>query len=69
MAKFALKTSLPGYLLDEQRRIEGHAREFGLDFFPVLFEVLAYDHMNEVAAYGGFPSRYAGQPAWPSATT
>jgi stage V sporulation protein R len=61
MAKFALKTSLPGYLLDEQRRIEGHAREFGLDFFPVLFEVLAYDHMNEVAAYGGFPSRY---PHW-----
>jgi stage V sporulation protein R len=61
MAQFALKTALPSYLLDEQRRIEGYARAFGLDFFPVLFEVLPYDHMSEVAAYGGFPSRY---PHW-----
>ena len=61
MAQFALKTSLPGYLLDEQIKIEAHAKEYGLDFFPVLFEVLPYDHMNEVAAYGGFPSRY---PHW-----
>src|SRR5688572_3417614 len=61
MAQFALKTALPSYLLDEQKRIEEHAREYGLDFFPVLFEVLPYDHMNEVASYGGFPSRY---PHW-----
>ncbi len=61
MSQFALKTQLPGYLLDEQKRVEQHAREFGLDFFPVLFEVLPYDHINEVAAYGGFPSRY---PHW-----
>jgi stage V sporulation protein R len=61
MAQFALKTALPSYLLDEQRKIEEHARSFGLDFFPVLFEVLPYDHMSEVAAYGGFPSRY---PHW-----
>lgn len=61
MAQFALKTALPSYLLDEQRRIEEHAREYGLDFFPTLFEVLSYAHMNEVAAYGGFPSRY---PHW-----
>src|SRR5690349_4367723 len=61
MAQFALKTQLPGYLLDEQRMIEEHARSFGLDFFPVSFEVLPFDHMNEVAAYGGFPSRY---PHW-----
>ena len=61
MAKFALKTALPGYLRDEQQRIEEHARAYGLDFFPTLFEVLPYDHMNEVASYGGFPSRY---PHW-----
>ena len=40
MAKFALKTALPGYLRDEQQRIEEHARAYGLDFFPTLFEVL-----------------------------
>ena len=61
MAQFALKTALPSYLLDEQKRIEEHARDYGLDFFPVMFEVLPFDHMNEVAAYGGFPSRY---PHW-----
>jgi stage V sporulation protein R len=61
MAQYALKTALPAYLLDEQKRIDEHARAYGLDFFPVMFEVLPYDHMNEVAAYGGFPSRY---PHW-----
>jgi stage V sporulation protein R len=53
--------SLPAYLRDMQTEIEGHAREFGLDFFPTVFEVLSYKQMNEVAAYGGFPTRY---PHW-----
>jgi stage V sporulation protein R len=61
LAQFALKTSLPSYLIDEQRRIEGYARGYGLDFFPTMFEVLSYEHMNEIASYGGFPSRY---PHW-----
>ena len=61
VSKFALKTALPTYLREEQRRIEGFAREFGLDFYPTIFEVLNYDQMNEVAAYGGFPTRY---PHW-----
>ncbi|MBI4508156.1 MAG: SpoVR family protein [Deltaproteobacteria bacterium] len=52
---------LPGYLRDIQLEIEGHARDHGLDFFPVIFEVLNYKQMNEVAAYGGFPTRY---PHW-----
>ena len=48
--------------LDRWRReIEGYAREFGLDFYDVVFEVLDYDQLNEVAAYGGFPTRY---PHW-----
>src|SRR5262249_13992218 len=37
------------------------ARSYGLDFFDVLFEVVDYAQMNEIAAYGGFPSRY---PHW-----
>ncbi len=61
MATYALKTHLPPYLRDEQRRIEAFAREMGLDFFPTVFEMLTYDQMNEVASYGGFPTRY---PHW-----
>ncbi len=61
MAQFALKTALPAYLHDEQVKIEAYAKAYGLDFFPTWFEVLPYDHMNEIAAYGGFPSRY---PHW-----
>lgn len=41
--------------------IRGHAREAGLDFFEVIFEVLDWNQMNAVAAYGGFPNRY---PHW-----
>ncbi len=51
----------PAYLQDIQDEVEGHARAFGLDFFPILYEVLDYKTMNEVAAYGGFPTRY---PHW-----
>ncbi len=61
MSKFALNTALPRYLRAEQERIEQIAKDYGLDFFPVIFEMLTYDQMNEVAAYGGFPSRY---PHW-----
>ncbi len=61
MSEFALSTSLPAYLADVQRRVEEVARGFGLDFFPIAFEMLTYDQMNEVAAYGGFPNRY---PHW-----
>src|SRR5688572_31639483 len=59
--QFALKTALPHYLREEQRRIEGHAKAMGLDFYTTIFEILTYDQMNEVASYGGFPTRY---PHW-----
>jgi len=52
---------LPRYLREIQAEVEGHARALGLDFFPVLFEILSYEEMNMVAAYGGFPTRY---PHW-----
>jgi len=53
--------SLPPRLAAIQAEIEGHARSYGLDFFPVIFEILDYRKLNQVAAYGGFPTRY---PHW-----
>ncbi len=52
---------LPPYLREIQTRVEEYARGYGLDFFQTNFLVLDYKTMNEVAAYGGFPSRY---PHW-----
>jgi stage V sporulation protein R len=45
-------------LADDVRAL---AQSYGLDFFDVVFEVVDYRQMNEIAAYGGFPSRY---PHW-----
>jgi len=48
--------------LEEARRvIEQRARAEGLDFFDVIFEMVDFDQMNQIAAYGGFPTRY---PHW-----
>ena len=58
---YVFQRRLPRYLAEEQQRIEAFANDFGLDFYPTIFEVLPYDRMNEVAAYGGFPTRY---PHW-----
>jgi stage V sporulation protein R len=44
-----------------QDEIETYARAYGLEFFTQVFEVLDYDEINMVAAYGGFPTRY---PHW-----
>ena len=44
-----------------QREIQGYADEFGLDYFTTIFEMIDYRTICEVAAYGGFPSRY---PHW-----
>ena len=41
--------------------MEGHARGYGLDLFETRFELLGFDELNMVAAYGGFPTRY---PHW-----
>ena len=43
------------------REIEQYAREYGLDFYETFFEILDFEEMNMVAAYGGFPNRY---PHW-----
>jgi len=54
-------TQIPPRLSDIKKEIEGYARGFGLDFYETIFEVLGYDEINMVAAYGGFPNRY---PHW-----
>jgi stage V sporulation protein R len=54
-------TKFPTELKEIKYEIEDHARAFGLDFFKVIFEVLDYRELNEVAAYAGFPCRY---PHW-----
>src|SRR6059036_3094785 len=54
-------TMLPANLRSLQTEIEAHARSYGLDFYETIFEVLDAEDLNEVAAYGGFPTRY---PHW-----
>ena len=48
-------------LLELKEKIEKQARKYGLDFFETNFEILEFDEVNQVAAYGGFPTRY---PHW-----
>src|SRR3954447_4682945 len=54
-------TNLPPHLRVLKDEIEGYAREYNLDFYETIFEVIDADDLNEVAAYGGFPTRY---PHW-----
>jgi stage V sporulation protein R len=56
-----MATTLPPRLQALKEQIEGYARDYGLDFFETIFEVLTYDEINMVASYGGFPNRY---PHW-----
>ena len=52
---------LPPELRELQVEIEGHARGYGLDCYDTIFEILDYDELSEIAALGGFPTRY---PHW-----
>src|SRR6266853_5330137 len=58
---FPYDTRLPPELRSLKLEIEAHAREFGLDFYETIFEVVDADDLNEIASYGGFPTRY---PHW-----
>ncbi|MBI5299345.1 MAG: SpoVR family protein [Deltaproteobacteria bacterium] len=53
--------SLPPELAKLQQEVKVYAKDFGLDFFEVIFEVLDWNQVNMVASYGGFPNRY---PHW-----
>ncbi len=52
---------LPPTCRKSRIEMEGHARDYGLDFFPTIFELIDADQLNAIAAYGGFPTRY---PHW-----
>jgi len=54
-------TKLPPDLQAAWDEIDGYAKAFGLDYFPISFEVLDYRTLYEVAAFDGFPTRY---PHW-----
>ncbi len=54
-------TDLSPELLAHMKRIKAKAVEYGLDFFEVIYEVLDFETMNQIASYGGFPVRY---PHW-----
>ncbi len=53
--------SLPAELVRIREHVEAVARSVGLDFFDTVFEMVDYELMNEIASFGGFPSRY---PHW-----
>ncbi|MBX3376171.1 MAG: SpoVR family protein [Phycisphaeraceae bacterium] len=61
MAATTMRTELTPELREHMARIKAKAMEYGLDFFEVVFEVLPFEVMNQIAAYGGFPVRY---PHW-----
>ncbi len=52
---------LPEELELERQTIMRYASDYGLDFYETIFEVVEFDELNEVASYGGFPTRY---PHW-----
>ena len=54
-------SALPADLARIRDQIRGYAEGYGLDFFEVIFEMVDYDQINQLAAYGGFPVRY---PHW-----
>jgi stage V sporulation protein R len=54
-------SNLPPHLVAIQREMEQHARNYGLDFYPTIFEYIDADQLNAIAAKGGFPVRY---PHW-----
>ena len=58
---YEMSRGLPPELAKIADSITAHARGFGLDFWEICFELLDYDELNEVASYGGFPTRF---PHW-----
>lgn len=53
--------NLPENLSAIKEEIKGYAESYNLNFFETIFEIVEFDELNEVASYGGFPTRY---PHW-----
>src|SRR5580698_8818683 len=56
-----MRKVLPPELQRAHIDIREIARGYGLDCFETVFELVDYDEINEIAALGGFPTRY---PHW-----
>jgi stage V sporulation protein R len=56
-----MRRVLPAELQKAHIEIREIARGYGLDCFEIVFELVDYDEINEIAALGGFPTRY---PHW-----
>jgi len=56
-----MRRILPLELQKAHAEIKEIARGYGLDTFETVFELVDYDQINEIAATGGFPTRY---PHW-----
>jgi stage V sporulation protein R len=52
---------LPDELVAVQNKMEGYARDYGLDFFPTIFELVDNERLHALASFGGFPTRF---PHW-----
>lgn len=56
-----MRRSFPRELEEYRQSIEATAKAEGLDFYQTVFEMVDFDEINQIAAYGGFPTRY---PHW-----
>ncbi len=56
-----MRRVLPPELQKAHNEIREIARSYGLDTFETIFELVDYNEINEIAALGGFPTRY---PHW-----
>lgn len=54
-------TNLTPELQQIIEEIKAKSIAVGMDFFTTIFEMVDYKQLNEIAAYGGFPTRY---PHW-----
>lgn len=53
--------NLPLELAQIKNEIRGYAESYNLDFFETIFEMVEFDELNQIASFGGFPTRY---PHW-----
>ena len=58
--------TVPGVPLPEELKkliptIFKECKDYGLDYYPTIVQMLSYDEISEIASYGGFPVRY---PHW-----
>ena len=60
----SFNSPLPPELQDAINGLRQTAEEAGLDFFETIFELVDYKQLNEIAAYGGFPTRYPHWALW-----